>query len=125
MSFDIRFIGNSNFANQGNVSLEMRPGKTYDEILDVADLGAVYGKFSFQGMSTWPVQIDIKYSNWYHPTLANKEEEIWFDLSSLSVPANTPIIQDIEIPFCKFLKLTMTPTCKEYVEYATLCLVSA
>ena len=124
MSFDIKFFGNYNKLNEADITLEMRPDKVYEEVYNFADMKCIFGNISLQAISTVDLTIEIKYSNWYEPTNANKEE-IWFDYKTIDVSANTPILEKLEIPFCKFMKYIITPGTIEHIEYATICTVSA
>lgn len=155
MAFNLVIFGNSNRIDVKNYNcLEMFNTKEkYEEIYDLADWKCEYNKFSIQATSTCPLTIEIKYSNYPFPTKANKPtkygkkkvgldennepvwedtelevdwEEAWFDVTTIEVPGDrTPMIKDVEFPFCRFLKYTVTPSYQKSAEYCSIVTISS
>lgn len=121
MSYSVRFFGYNNHADE-QTSIELRPGKTYEELYTLSDSKMVFGKIALQTMSTVPLTIKIQYSVYPFTTEANPDNEIWFDYKTIKVTANTPKIEDLaDLPSCKYLKYTVEHSGTDPVSYATIC----
>ena len=121
MSTTLRFFGNNERVNDANITLEIRPDTIYKEIYDMTSVSGYYPeKLSIQATSTVALELKIEYSLYYFTTKSN-EEEIWFDYKTISIPANSNFIEHMtDVPHCKFLKYTVTPSSGDYIEYATI-----
>ena len=122
MSINLRFFGNNEKVDNGNITLEIRPNTTYEEIYDMASVSGYYPeKLSIQATSTVALELKIEYSLYYHITKSNEDKEVWFEYKTISIPAGSNFIEHMtDVPHCKFLKYTVTPSSGDYIEYATI-----
>lgn len=104
MAFDVRVFGDGKMDDSIN-TYEIPANSEKVNIYDIAKMKAEFGFISVQAISDTDITINIHYSNWYKPTVL--EEETWFENTSIAVSANTPILQQITLPFCKFVKFTV------------------
>ena len=121
MSVTVRFFGNNEKVNEANITLEIRPNVVYEEVYDMASVNGYYPeKLSIQATSTVALELKIQYSIYPHKN-DSTEDEVWFDYKTISIPAGSPFIQHLkDVPHCKFLKYTVTPSTGSYLEHATI-----
>ena len=121
MSYSVRFFGHNNCTDE-QTSIELRPGKTYEDLFALSDSKMLLGKVALQTMSQVALTIKIQYSIYPFCTETNPDEEIWFDYKTISISANTPKIEDFsDLPTCKYLKYTVEHSGTDPVSYATIC----
>ena len=63
MSYSIRFFGHNNCSDE-QTAIELRPGKTYEELYALSDSKMIFGKVALQTLSKVALTIKIQYTKW-------------------------------------------------------------